>query len=254
MANFLGTRRITPTTVASLVHRGVREVAAGVDALHDAWREHNLRTASALGSRRSDDRLWIALGDSSQVGIGASRIDAGAVALAHRYVSDATGVRWHLVNLARHGAKVLDVCTEQIPHLHRWGRPDLVSVGVGANDVLWSWSAVASLEHFDRLLGALPPGAFVGTVPIGWRDKGRKINAYLRIQAAQLGLRISEAGVLPGGARWRAADRMHPNDLGYRFIADRMLDVMAPALGLGAQPRFVHGVGPLDHPGPARRR
>jgi acyl-CoA thioesterase I len=216
--------RLTPTRVAGWLHPGVRQVATTVDVLHRRWEEHNRRQTASAGP------LWVALGDSTAIGVGASGFDRTALQLVHRALCRHSGESWRLVNLGRHGAKLDAVVQTQLPRLGDWGTPDLVTVGAGANDVVWSVGLVALLESFTQLLDAVPDGTVVGTVPPGWTGKGLRVNDWLRAQAPRRGLRLAEVGVFPRPRTMVAADRFHPNDDGYRFIADGVL----AALGLPA--------------------
>lgn len=204
------------------MHPGVRRVAATVELRQAEWEAHNADQHDRTGP------LWVALGDSSVVGVGASSIERTATMIVYRNLLAADGRPWRLINLGRYGAKLDEVTRTQLTRVYDWGPPALVTVGAGANDVVWSRGTAATVGAFGRLLDGLPPGTVVGTVPAGWFGKGLRINDWLRQQARHRDLRVAEVGVLP---QWRsqvADDGFHPNDDGYRFIAD---GVMA-ALGI----------------------
>jgi len=206
------------------VHPGVREVAASIDRRQAEWEAHN------AGQQHADGPLWVALGDSSVVGIGASSLERTATMAVYRCLLAADGQPWRLINLGRYGAKLDEVTRTQLSRLHDWGSPSLVTVGAGANDVVWSRGMSSTLGAFGRLLDGLPPGAVVGTVPAGWFGKGLRINDWLRQEARRRDLRVAEVGVLPHWRSQVAADGFHPNDDGYRYIAGGVL----AALGIAA--------------------
>ena len=218
-------RRLTPTRVASWVHPGVRKVAGTIDERQRQWASHNTRQASG------DGPLWVALGDSTVLGVGASSFENTAAALVHRRLREHTGQPWRLVNLGRYGVRLSAVAREQLPRLQHWGPPALVTVAAGSNDVAWSMGTTALLEDFLLLLDAIPTGTVVGTLPPGWWGRGLRVNDWLRAAAEQRGLRVAEVGVLPQLRRMVAVDGFHPNDRGYRFIADGVLH----ALGVPAE-------------------
>lgn len=233
---------LTPTNLAGAVVPGVRRVAGTIAAMEAAWDLANTVAADA------DGPLWIALGDSSQVGVGASSRAATSVALGLSALRASTGQPWRVINLARHGAKLATLVAEQIPQVGRWGEPALVTVGAGANDVLWSFGLAPPLDAIELLLAALPEGAVAGTVPLGWTGKGARVNEHLRARAPDFGVHVSEAGVLPRGRRYLSADLLHPNDEGYRFIAERFWDAVAPLVEPdSAGPSFLqHGSARQD--------
>lgn len=78
--------------------------------------------------------LYVALGDSTAQGIGASGPERGYVGLVAQRLAVATGRPVQVLNLSRSGARVHDVVTEQLPRLAGLS-PDLVTVAVGANDL-----------------------------------------------------------------------------------------------------------------------
>ncbi|MEZ5262994.1 MAG: SGNH/GDSL hydrolase family protein [Acidimicrobiales bacterium] len=213
-------RRLTPTRVAAWLHPGVRRVATTIPARQQAWAEHNARQADAAGP------LWVSLGDSTVVGIGATHLERTAAAIVHRRLCEHTGEPWRLRNLGRYGAKLDAVVREQLPRLHEWGAPALVTVAAGSNDIVWSWGLRGFHDAMRELLDAVPVGTVVGTVPPGWWGKGLRANDWLRAEAAGRGLRVAEVGVLPQLRRMVAADGFHPNDAGYRFIADGVLGAL----------------------------
>jgi len=211
-----GGRRLTPTRVASWLHPGVRRVAATIPGRCAEWERHN-------AAQRGDGPLWVALGDSSVLGIGASGLGSTALAVAHRELCEQTGQPWRLLNLADYGVRLGAVVRTQLPRLHEWGVPDLVTVAAGSNDVAWSFGLSGLLDDFRALLDGVPIGTVVATVPPGWFGKGLRVNDWLRAEAAGRGLRVAEVGVFPDLDRMLAVDGFHPNDAGYRFIADGVL-------------------------------
>lgn len=208
---------LTPTGVARAVHPGVRRVSAGVGPLAHRWSEL-VEEAS-----RADGPLYVALGDSTVLGAGASSVETTAIAQVWNHLRAVTGEPWRCVNLGRYGVKLAAVIETQLPRLHDWGQPALVTVGAGSNDVVWSRGLAPLLAGLERLLDALPAGAVVGTLPPGWVGKGLHANEWLRIEAAARSLRVAEVGVFPRPRRMVAGDGLHPNDAGYRYIAEGII-------------------------------
>lgn len=212
--------------MASWVHPGVRRVARTIAPRQRAWDEHN------AAQEHGDGPLWVAIGDSTVVGVGASTFEATAAAIVLDRLRTQRDPTWRLRNLGHYGVKVEAVLQRQVPLLRQWGEPALVTVGAGSNDVAWSWGGDALYDGLRRLFDVVPEGTVFGTLPPGWLGKGLRVNDWLRSEAAARGFRIADVGVLPSFRFMVAADGLHPNDRGYRFVADGL----STALGLEVPP------------------
>ena len=196
---------------------GVRRTLADVGPYARGWEAHNRRAAAA------DGPLWVVLGDSMAQGVGASAYDRGWPGqLAHRL-----DPAYRLVNLSQHGARVSDVLDGQWPVVADLGRPALVTVMIGSNDLFRRDLRTALPARFAELLDALPPDAAVANLPNPMRE-AREVAALLRDRSGT-GLVVAD---MTGSrtTRWRgklAADHFHPNDRGYAAIADVWADTLA---------------------------
>jgi hypothetical protein len=94
------------------------------------WEESNER------ARQADGPLWVAVGDSTAQGIGASAPDRGYVGQLLVRLRDEQRRPWRVVNLSVTGARVADVVREQVPRINEVGEPELVTCAAGANDVI----------------------------------------------------------------------------------------------------------------------
>ncbi len=202
--------------VLSAILPGVRATLADVTPYARAWREHNARAAAA------DGPLWVVIGDSMAQGIGASAFDrswAGQLA-------DRLGAGYRMVNLSQHGARVGDALDTQWPAAAALGPPALVTVMIGANDLVRRDLRAGLSARFIELLDALPAGAAVANMPNPVRE-AREIDALLRDRSRH-GLVLADM-TGPRTTRWRgklAADHFHPNDRGYAAIADVWADTL----------------------------
>ena len=200
--------------------------------------------------------LYVALGDSTAQGIGASRPERGYVGLIAGRLRAATRRPVQVVNLSRSGARVHDVVAEQLPRLAGLS-PDLVTVAVGANDIA-HYDATGFRTDVDALLAGLPPATVIGDVPWfmhgGTGRKSGEAAAYVATRAGARGLAVARLHGAMRGRGWAsmltdfAPDWFHPNDRGYRVWADAFWQAIdVPGLG---QPV----VGRSRHPGPAPMR
>ncbi|MEO0494133.1 MAG: SGNH/GDSL hydrolase family protein [Actinomycetota bacterium] len=217
------------TRVLTRVSGTIRSVSATIDPIERRWHElvaHNL--AAADGTDRPP--LWVVLGDSTAQGIGASSIDHGWVPRLHAALDD--GGRPHaLVNLSRSGAHSTHVIVEQLPLLdHLPYAPSIVTVCVGANDLMANPYAPHLTRRLERLAAAAPHGSILCTLPgPSFSPTAIYVNRAVRRAAAEHGHLVAELGahMLPPH-KGLSADRYHPNDRGY----DAWMRAFAEPMGI----------------------
>jgi lysophospholipase L1-like esterase len=175
------------------------------------WEESNER------ARQADGPLWVAVGDSTAQGIGASAPDRGYVGQLLVRLRDEERRPWRVVNLSVTGARVTDVVREQVPRINEVGEPELVTCAAGANDVI-RFGFRGVVEALRDLIRVLPPRAVLATIPQGLLPgRTRELNQIIRADAPAAGLRVADAWAHTGPP-WQgkyAADDFHPNDTGY---------------------------------------
>jgi lysophospholipase L1-like esterase len=213
----LSTGRISTTlsSLAATLVPGIGRIRAQTVPFAQAWQEANERAL------REEGPVWVALGDSMSQGIGASDISGGWVGQLHRGLA-ASGRPLRLVNLSATGARIGDVLGAQLPRMRDLSvEPALVTVLIGANDMLSRRRRENAAGAFSRLLGQLPPAkSVVATLPRR-NEHALAINALIDAAAARDGIRVADLR----GRRWRsligtrADDHFHPNERGYAEIA-----------------------------------
>lgn len=184
-------------------------------------------------SNVSDDVLhYVALGDSAAQGVGASRVEASYVALVAARLAEATGRQVAVTNLSVSGAVSGDVVTHQLPQLAALAfTPDLVTLDIGANDVVFPGHDVETFTRSMRtILAALPDGSFVADVPWfmipGLDGQSRRMAASAVELVAEFDhhpVAIHEASRAVGRLgylAYTARDFFHPNDKGYASWAE----------------------------------
>jgi len=224
--------RWSPPKVVGLLVRGaipgMRRVHAQVAVYAKAWDEANALALAATGP------LWVVLGDSTAQGIGAPSPDQGYVGQVHRLLEETTGQAWRVLNLSKSGERAAGLLATQIPRLEALDVvPDLVTCAIGSNDVIRRTPLPQLERDLREILGHLPPGSVVATLPAGlFRDR---VDAVIRSAAAAGGLRVADVGARTGPP-WEgkyAEDRFHPGALGYADWAA----AFAEALDLGRRDR-----------------
>ncbi len=189
-------------------------------------------------------RRYVALGDSITEGLcDTSRVPAGtyrgwADRLAHLLAHSSDGGEFRYANLAVRSRRVQDLLTEQLPAAVRM-RPDLVSVLIGANDLVGRRVDIAALAA--AVGGAVESlrasGADVLLVtPFLPRRRPAMLfarrfalfNAELRRIARRTGAMLLDLDCHPeiGGTQLWSADKVHLRAAGHRLLAYRAADAL----------------------------
>jgi lysophospholipase L1-like esterase len=192
---------------------GYAHVHAQTEPYARAW-----DTANRVDAERTGP-LWVVLGDSTAQAIGAPSPDEGYVGQLRPFLPASPTGEWRVLNLSRSGARLADVLDEQIPALHALASaPDLLTVAVGANDLLRRTPLPRLVALMRRLMGELPPQSVIATLPQGVSGRrAEAVNTIIRDEAPGHGLRVADVWAHTGPP-WRgkyASDGFHPNAAGY---------------------------------------
>lgn len=213
-------------TVGARYLRGAKTIARHVDDYARHWGDRSGEGADGVIH-------YVALGDSAAQGVGASSVEASYVSLIAARLREATGREVEVTNLSVSGAVSGDVVREQLPVFEELRfTPDLVTLDIGGNDVVFSGSNTAEsfAASLDAILGALPEGSFVGDVP--WftlPNLGYRAQRFSKVAAELVELHGHHLVPLFAATRktgyrhfhqHTAGDWFHPNDKGYAAWAD----------------------------------
>ncbi len=190
----------------------------GVDRARDFW---------SVPQGQSGGLLYVALGDSTAQGVGASRPDRGYVGLVAEQLRRQSGQQVMVINLSVSGARIQDVLDVQLPRL-RALRADVVTVAIGANDVR-SYDTAQFARRATEMTAALPGGTFIADVPWfmagAWEGNASEAGEVLVRTAGERGLPVVPLHHALLARGWTsmltdfAPDWFHPNDRGYRVWA-----------------------------------
>jgi lysophospholipase L1-like esterase len=210
--------------------RWVAVLNARIPAHHVHWQQR--------GRADPDAVLYVALGDSAALGLGASGPDHGYVGLVAERIAAVTGRRVRVRNLAIDGATLAVVIRDEL-HRMRGLEPDVVTLGVGANDV-WRFQPERFERELEEICAALPAGSIVSELPsFSVLPVARRVRAANRIVhevADRHGFWVAPlhattgAGGLIEALLGAAGDLFHPNDRGHRRWADAFLPGVLAAL------------------------
>ncbi len=203
-----------------LVLSGVRRVSAQVEPYTAWWNERNEQAMA------DDGPLLVVVGDSTAIGIGASSPDLGYVSLLRAALSKRDSATWRVINLGQSGARTEDAVERQLPIATQLAG-ELTLCCVGTNDVVWSGDTGGPRRRLRTLIAELPTPMVIGTVA-GGSLRARLVNRAIRDAVGGRGVTIVEPwGESGASPRERlAADRFHPNDLGYELMARRFARVL----------------------------
>lgn len=231
-ANLTGRPPGALVTALGRVLPGVASVQGQVRPYAAAWRSANTAALAAPGRR------WIVLGDSISQGIGADTPRGGWVSQLQAEAAIG-GVELNVVNLSASGALVPDLLRQQLPAWRALAprpeaAPDIVTVLIGSNDLMSRRHRDELPNAFASLLDQLPAGAIVATLPQP-RRAAAAVNDHIEAARVERGIGVLDMR-RTGPASWRgrlAADHFHPNENGYRGIAEAFLPLVLEAATTG---------------------
>lgn len=189
------------------------------------WREQRTRPG---------ELLYVAIGDSTAQGIGASRPGRSYVGTVAKHIRSQTGSALRVVNLGMSGATVAIAVEKQLPALAKL-QPEIVTVSIGANDIP-RFDPARFERHLEQLFDALPRWAIVADLPSFYflpaEKKVRQANQILRAVAKRHGLKVVPLhATMKKQGMWGvttqfAGDLFHPNDRGYQVWGSAFLDAV----------------------------
>ena len=205
---------------------GVAEIEAQVERYAQLWDEANNDARHAAGP------LWIALGDSSTQGVGASRWELSWAHTVLERLRETTGDNWRLVNLAMSGGRFADVSDHQIPVLHTMlPKPQLVTCVIGSNDLMWRRRTSGIFADAEEAVDLLPKRTLVSRLN-GPGPRPAELNKIFEQGSESKDHQLFNIWDWPSGRGALAADRVHPSDLGYGHMAELAWTPIAAELGL----------------------
>jgi len=219
-------RRFDLPKLAARFSDGVAEIDAQVEHYHQRWDESNEQ------ARLQHGPLWVALGDSSSQGVGASAWENGWTHTVLERLRDTTGDPWRIVNLSMSGGRFLDVADRQVPVLNTMlDTPALVTCVIGSNDLMWRTGSSGIIKDANRAVDRIPPNTLVSKLNgVGQRHKA--LNQIFERGAATRDHELFNIWNWPSGRGALARDRVHPSDVGYGHMSELAWSAVAASLGL----------------------
>ncbi|MFN2454133.1 MAG: SGNH/GDSL hydrolase family protein [Pyrinomonadaceae bacterium] len=191
-------------------------------------------TPKRWAQRRSQPVVYLALGDSTGVGIGAKR--GGYVDRLFTRIERAhPGSR--LVNRCASGAATADVLIRQMNQTSHI-KPTFITINIGANDLIQGRSPEKFAHNYEEIILRLrketvapilvmniPDISLAPAVPIYMRDSARRhivgFNSRIEEIAGRHDLRLvdlyNQSRAFSPHREFFSQDGLHPSDVGYEF-------------------------------------
>lgn len=181
--------------------------------------------------------IYVALGDSTAQGVGASSPDKGYVGLNAKRLSAFSGRQVHVINLSVSGADIKQLTDEQLPKLKNLQLPEdaVITLAIGAND-LKNFEADVFLAQTEELFKQLPMRTIVADIPYfgGGRAKDRETDALvasgiINNVAGKFNLKVAPLHQMTkskDSLRAYGADWFHPSDKGYENWHSAFADLL----------------------------
>jgi lysophospholipase L1-like esterase len=187
----------------------------------------------------------VALGDSYTIGTGLKDEAQNFPSLLAKRLSDEIGIDVALVNLGVNGYTTTDLIREELPVVRRL-RPELVTILIGANDVVQGSDDAAYrtrlAEIYDALaqLGVAAKGVLAASIPdfsavpgaasfgspTDLRARIDAFNGVAQAEALSRGFQYVDITTVSRednhGDDWLAGDHLHPGAAQHQAIADRI--------------------------------
>jgi acyl-CoA thioesterase I len=223
---------------------------------------------SATAGRSTSPINYVALGDSTGIGLGARDGGGYVERLFARIERKRPGST--LVNLSAAGATAADVVNRQLGRLEG-AKPTLVTVCVGLNDLLRGHEAKQFARDYETLIGRLKKSgglivvanlpdvasapALKGTADELFRSRLGQFNKAIEEVARRHGVTLvdlyqSSGEMLRTRPEFFSSDGLHPSDLGYAQWAEAMWAVIEQAIqdmALHERESFGKVVAPREH-------
>ncbi len=193
--------------------------------------------------------VYVGLGDSTGAGVGAA--EGGYVARLHQRILE-NRPESPLINLCVSGATTADVVRGQL-HQGVAKNPDLVTLGIGINDIGHNFTIEQFAENYERILSTLkektqaqivltniPNISSAPVVPASMRDRYHQqivsFNERLHEIANRHGVTVFDiysitSRELPAHPEYFSRDGFHPSDKGYELWANEMWPTIARVIG-----------------------
>lgn len=214
-------------------------------------REANEQTITGGVEMKPGSIVYVALGDSTGAGLGA--VNGGYVARLHKRLLEHRPES-QLFNFCISGATTVDVLRRQLDQGIA-KKPDLVTLGIGINDIGHNLTVDEFAKNYDEILSTLKEKTDaqivvtnipdISSAPViapsmrnGYHRQFVSFNERLEEIAKRHGVIVFDiysitARELPAHPEYFSRDGFHPSDKGYELWATEMWPTIARVIGAG---------------------
>lgn len=226
-----------PRRTIGLLSRTMSRASASIERIEQQREPHaQFWDAWNAEAATSDGPLWVALGDSTSQGIGASDPEDGWIPRLVERLRSTTADRWRVLNLSITGAQFGDIIEHQLPRLARLQesdqRPALVTHLAGANNLLSPTAWPRTLGDIRTILAALPDRSVVARVGVSSplnSIMARRINGAIEMEAKRRGFHLFWPWDWPS-RDGLGEDKWHPGPTGYAYMTDLIYEQVQSSL------------------------
>ena len=212
-------------------------------------REANEQTITGGVEMKPGSIVYVALGDSTGAGLGA--VNGGYVARLHKRLLEHRPES-QLFNFCISGATTVDVLRRQLDQGIA-KKPDLVTLGIGINDIGHNLTVDEFAKNYDEILSTLKEKTDaqivvtnipdISSAPViapamrdGYHRQFVSFNERLEEIAKRHGVIVFDiysitARELPAHPEYFSRDGFHPSDKGYELWATEMWPTIARVIG-----------------------
>ncbi len=177
--------------------------------------------------------IYVALGDSTAQGIGATSPRKGYVGQLAKRIEARISRPVHVINFSISGAKLTDLEQKLLPEFDKLSlKPDLVTLGIGSNDMP-AFDQKKFEAGMQSILKRLPEDTIVLEISPYFKEKAATSNKIINRLASQEGIRAGPLDkVIRDKLTWRTygGDFFHPSNYGYKLWTDAFWEVVEPTL------------------------
>lgn len=184
-------------------------------------------------AQTTGDVLYVALGDSTAQGIGASKREDSYVHQLSERLSTKTAKSIRTCNFSVTGATTQDLIEKQLPKLTEL-KPDILTLSIGSNDIVRNVPLATILHNMQTILKTIPEGSFIATLPPftgPLAKKSKQVNQRIGDCALMYGHHVVDihAVYLKQGTnlRYFGRDFFHPSTKAYAQWTEVFWETMA---------------------------
>lgn len=198
------------------------------------WHMRRFHKYWSFKAEKKGNFVYVALGDSTTVGIGATTPSQGYVENIEKHLIKTLHKKIQVVNLAKGGATTASLLKHQLPRLKTL-KPNLITMCIGANDILLLKKKQTIQKNIEEIISSLPPKSLVSEVPCFCCFPQEKwlaeVNSHIKVLCKKHHMVFiplhSTTHTYRKDFSFVSNDLLHPNDKAYRVWAQQFISKLS---------------------------